>query len=106
MIARRQIFEIGGDDNDIARMLRRREIATLLPGIYLTHTGRPTRLEREWAAVDGDLVAPGELAVGVQVHGQALAEIEELHEHLDVRPVSGDVRGCGYVQLRACQRDA
>lgn len=51
VIARRQILDLGGDDNDIERMLRRREIAALLPGVYLTHTGQPTRLEREWAAV-------------------------------------------------------
>lgn len=51
VIARRQILDLGGDDNDIERMLRRREISALLPGVYLTHTGRPTRLEREWAAV-------------------------------------------------------
>ena len=43
-------------------------------------------------------VTARELPVGMQMHGQALAQVEELHEHLDVRAVSGDVRGpepCG-----------
>lgn len=42
---------MGGDDNDIERMVRRRELTTLLPGVYLNHTGRPSRRQLEWAAV-------------------------------------------------------
>lgn len=42
---------MGGDDNDIERMVRRRELTVVLPGVYLNHTGRPSRRQLEWAAV-------------------------------------------------------
>jgi len=32
-------------------MLRRRELAVVHPGVYVDHTGRPTRQQHEWAAV-------------------------------------------------------
>ncbi|GAB2888079.1 hypothetical protein [Nocardioides pacificus] len=51
VIARRQVLEAGGHDHDIARRLRRREWAPLLPGVYVDHTGAPTWLQRAWAGV-------------------------------------------------------
>ena len=49
-IARRQLFEIGLGDADIARLLRRRELARVHPGIYVNHTGDLTWRQRAWAA--------------------------------------------------------
>jgi hypothetical protein len=51
VISRRQVLELGGDDNLIERRLRRREWARLLPGVYVDHTGPPTGLQRAWGGV-------------------------------------------------------
>lgn len=51
VISRRQVLDAGGDDLDIARLLRRREWARLHLGVYVDHTGVPSRQQREWAAV-------------------------------------------------------
>jgi hypothetical protein len=51
VLSRAQVLENGGSDNDIARMLRRREWAQVHPGVYVDHTGPLTREQHEWAAV-------------------------------------------------------
>jgi hypothetical protein len=51
VVSRRQILELEGDDNDIERMLRRRELTTVHTGVYVNHTGALSREQREWAAV-------------------------------------------------------
>lgn len=50
-VARRQLLEIGLVDSDIARLLRRRELARVHPGVYVNHTGDLTWRQRAWAAV-------------------------------------------------------
>lgn len=51
VVSRRQILDLGGTDHDIARMLRRRDLTTLHRGVYVNHTGPPSRRQQEWAAV-------------------------------------------------------
>lgn len=51
VVSRRQILELGGNDRDIARMLRRRELVAVHPGVYVDHTGKPSHAQLEWAAV-------------------------------------------------------
>jgi hypothetical protein len=51
VIARFQVLGLGGNDELIARMLRRREWARIRPGCYVDHTGRPTWNQLAWAAV-------------------------------------------------------
>ncbi len=51
VVARRQVRALGGTDADIARMLRRRELRTVHPGVYVDHTGPLTVDQRRWAAV-------------------------------------------------------
>lgn len=51
VICRRQVLELGGGPHDLRRMVRRRELAGVHPGVYLEHTGRPTWRQRAWAAV-------------------------------------------------------
>ena len=51
VVSRRQILELGGNDNDIERMLRRRELTTVHTGVYVSHTGPLSREQKEWAAV-------------------------------------------------------
>ncbi|GAB3995712.1 type IV toxin-antitoxin system AbiEi family antitoxin domain-containing protein [Nocardioides marmoraquaticus] len=57
VIARRQARAAGLSDHDIRRLLRRREWTTVHPGVYVTHNGPLTWVQRAWAAVL--LVAPG-----------------------------------------------
>ena len=51
VISRRQARARGLGDVDIARRLRRREWVTVFAGVYVTHTGELTWLQRAWAAV-------------------------------------------------------
>lgn len=51
VIARHQALAAGMAEHDIRRMLRRREWATVHPGVYVDHTGPLTFLQRAWAAV-------------------------------------------------------
>ncbi|HQR27997.1 MAG TPA: hypothetical protein PLP61_13240 [Nocardioides sp.] len=51
VISRRQVLEAGGGPADLERMLRRRELVRLLPGVYLDHTGEPTWTQLAWAGV-------------------------------------------------------
>ncbi len=51
VFTRRQVFDVGGDENLIRRMVRRREWSVVHPGVMVDHTGSLSRSEREWAAV-------------------------------------------------------
>ncbi len=51
VVSRQQAHEVGVLDNDLRRLVRRREITRLHPGVYLDHTGEPTWQQRAWAAV-------------------------------------------------------
>lgn len=51
VVARRQIIATGGNDDDITRLLRRRELAQVYRGVYVNHTGRLTWTQRQWAGV-------------------------------------------------------
>lgn len=51
VVSRTQLLDLGLKPHDIARLLRRRELALLRPGVYVDHTGVPTWWQRAWAAV-------------------------------------------------------
>lgn len=51
VVSRQQLLRLGATDQDIARMLRRRELTAPKPGVYVDHTGRLTRAQREWVAL-------------------------------------------------------
>lgn len=51
VIARRQLLEVGLTDNDIERMVRRRDLTVVRGGVYVDHTGPLTWSQREWVAV-------------------------------------------------------
>ncbi len=51
VVARRQVLAAGLTDNDIERLLRRREWASVHAGVYVDHTGPLTASQRQWAAV-------------------------------------------------------
>lgn len=80
VIARRQLLESGVTDNDIERWVRRRQLAVVLPGVYVNHTGPLTPPQREWSAV---LAAwPAALS-----HESALPALrtDRIHVAIDVR---------------------
>lgn len=51
VVSRRQAMEAGLAPHDVARLLRRRELASVHPGVYVDHTGEPTWHQRAWAGV-------------------------------------------------------
>lgn len=51
VIARRQLLAADGTPADLERMLRRKELVRLHPGVYVDHTGEPLWLQRAWAGV-------------------------------------------------------
>jgi len=51
VISRRQVLEAGGTDNDVQRLIRRREWARVHEGVYVEHTGPLSWDQRAWAAV-------------------------------------------------------
>lgn len=51
VVARRQPLSAGLDPSDVRRLLRRRELVPVHPGVYVTHTGTPTWTQAAWAAV-------------------------------------------------------
>ncbi len=51
VVSRAQVRELGGTDDDIERLVRRRLWATVHRGVYVDHTGPLTWDQRAWAAV-------------------------------------------------------
>jgi hypothetical protein len=51
VVARRQLLDCDLTPADLARMVRRRELSRVHPGVYVDHTGPLTWLQRAWAAV-------------------------------------------------------
>jgi hypothetical protein len=96
VIARRQILGAGGLDADVARMLRRRELARVHDGVFVNHTGPLGRDERCWAAVlyywPAALCHRSALDV---IEGARAADPVEVHVAIDsgrrVAPLSGVV---------------
>lgn len=51
MVSRRQLLALGARKHDIDRLVRRRELTRVHPGVYVDHTGPLTWQQRAWAAV-------------------------------------------------------
>jgi hypothetical protein len=51
VISRWQAIDAGLTENDLRRLLRRRELVVVHPGVCVNHTGQLTWLQRAWAAV-------------------------------------------------------
>jgi len=51
VVSRAQAIDNGLSDQDIRRLVRRREWTPIHRGVYVNHTGVPTWLQRAWAAV-------------------------------------------------------
>jgi hypothetical protein len=51
VVSRRQLLELGAGQHDIDRMLRRRDLTRVHPGVYVNHTGPLIWVQRAWSAV-------------------------------------------------------
>lgn len=51
VVSRRQLRAAGYVDHDLRRLVRRRELVAVHPGVYVDHTGPPTWQQRAWSAV-------------------------------------------------------
>lgn len=51
VVSRSQVLRLGLLPQDVRRMLRRRDLNLLFPGVYVAHTGEPTWVQRAWGAV-------------------------------------------------------
>ena len=51
VVAWRQLVDLGASYNDVRRLLGRGELVIVHPRVYVNHSGRPTRSQRQWAAV-------------------------------------------------------
>ena len=51
VISRRQAEAAGLAPHDVRRLIRRRDLTPLFPGVYVDHTGDPTWVQRAWAGV-------------------------------------------------------
>lgn len=51
VVSRRQALGAGLRPHDLARLVRRRELARLHPGVFLEHTGEPSWLQQAWGGV-------------------------------------------------------
>lgn len=51
VVSRDQLRHLGARDHDVERLLRRRELSVVRPGVYVGHTGPLTWHQRAWAAV-------------------------------------------------------
>ena len=69
VISRRQVLAAGGRDHDIARQLRRRIWARVHEGVYVDHTGEPSRKQLAWAAVLYHWPAALDGAAALEAHG-------------------------------------
>lgn len=51
VVSRRQLLDLGASDNDIRRLVRRRELVRVHTGVYVNHTGPLSWVSRAWAAI-------------------------------------------------------
>lgn len=51
VVSRRQLVDLGASRTDVRRLLARRELHVVHPGVFVHHGGAITRTQREWAAV-------------------------------------------------------
>jgi hypothetical protein len=51
VVSRQQLLAAGLKPSDLDRLLRRKDLTRMLPGVFLDHTGRATWSQRAWAGV-------------------------------------------------------
>lgn len=65
--------------HDIERLLRRRDLVRILPGVFIDHTGRPSWLQRAWAGTlyYAPAALAGDAALGMNQRGPIDIAIDE-----------------------------
>lgn len=100
VISRRQVLGAGGTDNEIERLVRRRQWARIQAGVYADHTGRLTWGQRAWGAVLATWPAALDGKAALRAHGMRtdrtgdtdpIAVVIEHRRHVD-RHVGVSVR--------------
>jgi hypothetical protein len=93
VVSRRQVLSVGLNDDDIARLVRRREWARLFPGVYVDHTGVPSWRQRAWGAtllhapaVLGSWSALRVSGIAVQSPSDAISLVIAAHRRVDDPP--------------------
>ena len=51
VVSRSQVLALGAREHDLQRLIRRRQLTRVHPGVYVDHTGPPSWQQRAWAAV-------------------------------------------------------
>jgi hypothetical protein len=99
VVSRRQALGSGLQPHDIRRLVRRREWATVHPGVYVDHTGPLTWLQRAWAAVlatEPSALSHGSALRAVDGPGRRDSDAGPIHVAVDrrrtVEPPAGVVR--------------
>lgn len=90
VVSRRQVVGLGGSDNDVERLIRRREWARVHAGVYVAHNGPITSFQRTWAALlrywPAALAGASALhAFGLRFHagGEGIEVAVEAHRRVD-----------------------
>ncbi|WP_206065014.1 hypothetical protein [Nocardioides sp. JQ2195] len=105
VISRRQVLACGGNDNDIERLVRRREWARVLGGVYVDHTGPLSWEQRAWVAVlshwPAALIGRSALdAHGVRRRSGLRSADAEIHIGIDATRTATVVEGIRVKRLR------
>lgn len=97
VVARRQLVELGAQEWDVRRLLRRQELHQVHAGVYVNQTGTLSRAQREWvavlthwpAALTLESVLPGvrdDDVIHVAIaHGRSLRPIDGVRLHRTAR---------------------
>lgn len=111
VVSRTQLLASGLDADDVRRLLRRRELAVLRPGVYLDHTGRPSSVQEAWGAVLAlwPAVLSHESAVWVdapagRTHPPGLIHVAVARERRVVTPPGIRVHRTDHLDARALWR--
>ncbi len=51
VVSRTQARDVGLEPHDLRRLVRRRDLTPIHPGVFVSHTGEPSWLQRAWGAV-------------------------------------------------------
>jgi hypothetical protein len=94
VVSRRQAHEAGLAAHDLARLLRRRDLTRLHPGVYVDHTGEPTFVQRAWgavqlywpAALSGDSALRAAEGPGSRRDSRVVELVVDRHRHVSPPP--------------------
>ena len=75
IVAREQLLRLGATDNDLRRLLRRRDLVLRHPGVYSAHSGALSRAQLEWVAVLAAWPAALAFESALPEHGRRVVQV-------------------------------